>query len=305
LFSYLEETKATFFGTSAKYIDAVKKSDFIPNTKYPLEHLRMIGSTGSVLAPESFDFVYDFIKKDVCLSSLSGGTDILSCFVLGCPIKNVIRGEIQARGLGMKVEVFDEQGNSVVGQKGELVCTMPFPSAPLYFYNDTEQKKYHESYFSKYENTWCHGDWMELTSEGGAVIYGRSDTTLNSGGVRIGTSEIYRQVEQFDQILESVVVEQQWKNDTRIILFLKLKDDIQLDLVLIDSIKFKLRQNCSPRHVPAKIISIAEIPRTKSGKIVEIAVKNAINGIDVQNREVLANPHALAYFENINELSVD
>lgn len=305
LFSYLEETKATFFGTSAKYIDAVKKSDFIPNAKYQLEHLRMIGSTGSVLGPESFDFVYDFIKKDVCLSSLSGGTDILSCFVLGCPIKYVIRGEIQVRGLGMKVEVFDEQGNSIIGQKGELVCTMPFPSAPLYFYNDPDQKKYHESYFSKYKNTWCHGDWMELTSEGGAVIYGRSDTTLNPGGVRIGTSEIYRQVEQFDQILESVVVEQQWKNDTRIILFVKLKDDIGLDSSLIDAIKIKLRHNCSPRHVPAKILSIAEIPRTKSGKIVEIAVKNVINGVDVQNREILANPHALSYFENINELSVD
>lgn len=305
LFSYLEETKATFFGTSAKYIDAVKKSGFIPKQNYELNELRMIGSTGSPLVAESFDFVYEAIKQDVCLASLSGGTDILSCFVLGCPIKDVTRGQIQCRGLGMKVRVFDEAGHSLVGQKGELVCTLPFPSQPIYFYHDMERKKYHSSYFSKYDNVWCHGDWIEITPQGGAIIYGRSDTTLNPGGVRIGTAEIYRQVEQFEQILESVVVEQQWQNDTRMILFVKMKDDFHLDGDLIDAIKLKLRQNCSPRHVPAKVISVAEIPRTKSGKIVEIAIKNAINGFDVKNRESLANPHALSYFENINELKMD
>lgn len=305
LFSYLEEAKATFFGTSAKYIDSVKKSGFAPHTKYALEHLKTIGSTGSPLVPESFDFVYDSIKKDVCLSSLSGGTDILSCFVLGCPLKNVIRGEIQARGLGMKVEVFNELGESVIGEKGELVCTLPFPSMPLYFYNDFDRKKYHSSYFNKYENVWCHGDWMELTSQGGAILFGRSDTTLNPGGVRIGTAEIYRQVEQLEQILESVVVEQQWKNDSRIVLFVKLSQNFTLDQDLIDSIKQRLRTNCSPRHVPAKILAVDEIPRTKSGKIVEIAVKHVINGLDVKNKETLSNPQALSYFENLPELSMD
>lgn len=305
LFSYLEETKATFFGTSAKYIDAVKKSGFIPKQNYELNELRMIGSTGSPLAAESFDFVYGAIKQDVCLASLSGGTDILSCFVLGCPIKAVIRGQIQCRGLGMKVQVFDEAGHALVGQKGELVCTLPFPSQPIYFYHDMDRKKYHSSYFSKYDNVWCHGDWIEITPQGGVLIYGRSDTTLNPGGVRIGTAEIYRQVEQFEQILESVVVEQQWQNDTRMVLFVKMKDESNLDAALIDAIKLKLRQNCSPRHVPAKVISVAEIPRTKSGKIVEIAIKNVINGFDVKNRESLANPHALSYFENINELKMD
>lgn len=305
LFKYMEEEEARFFGVSAKYLDFIKKSGFIPNQKFLLRNLDIIASTGSPLVDESFDFVYSSIKKDVCLASMSGGTDIISCFVLGNPIGDVYRGEIQTCGLGMRVEVYNELGESVIAQKGELVCTLPFPSQPIYFWNDTGNIKYHNSYFEKYNNVWRHGDWIEIKPHGGIVIYGRSDSTLNPGGVRIGTAEIYRQVEQFPEILESIVVDQIWKNDTRIVLFVKLQNHIILNNELITAIKLKLKENCSPRHVPSKVIAIPDIPRTKSGKIVEIAVKNIINKQEVRNIESMANPEVLKFYENLAELNSD
>ncbi|MGY3804601.1 acetoacetate--CoA ligase [Pigmentibacter ruber] len=305
LFNYIDSEKVRFFGTSAKYIDAIKKTSFIPKNKYPLKNLDFIGSTGSPLHDESFEFVYQNIKKDVCLSSLSGGTDIISCFVLGNPTGKVFKGEIQTPGLGMKVEVFNEFGKSIINEQGELVCTLPFPSQPIYFWNDHDHSKFFNSYFKKFVNVWHHGDWAEIKSSGGIVIYGRSDATLNPGGVRIGTADIYRQVEQFEDILESIAVEQKWQNDTRIILFVKLKVDKNLTPTLIDEIKGKLKVNCSPRHVPAKIISVPDIPRTRSGKIVETAVKSVINGLEVKNKEAMANPEVLAYYQNHPELNLD
>ena len=305
LFEYIENENVRFFGTSAKYIDSLRKSGFIPKQKYPLNKLDTIGSTGSPLVAESFDFVYSSIKKDVCLSSLSGGTDIISCFVLGNPIGNVYRGEIQTRGLGMKVEVYNEEGKSIIGEKGELVCTLPFPCQPVFFWNDEGNKKYHASYFGKYHNVWHHGDWMEINKQGGVVIYGRSDATLNPGGVRIGTAEIYRQVEQFDEIIESIVVDQKWGNDSRIVLFVKLQNNILLNSELILAIKTKLKENCSPRHVPSKIIAVPDIPRTKSGKIVELAVRNIINKQEVKNKESMANPESLKFYEDLPELSLE
>ncbi len=305
LFDYIDKEGARFFGTSAKYLDSVRKSEFIPKHNYSLKSLDIIASTGSPLVAESFDFVYSSIKKDVCLSSLSGGTDIISCFVLGNPIGNVYRGEIQTRGLGMSVEVYNEEGKSMIGEKGELVCTLPFPSQPIFFWNDEGNKKYHASYFEKFYNVWHHADWMELTKQGGVIIYGRSDATLNPGGVRIGTAEIYRQVEQFDDVLESIVVDQKWGNDSRIVLFVKLKNNISLNNELIQAIKLKLRKNCSPRHVPSKIIAVPDIPRTKSGKIVELAVRNIINKQEFKNKESMANPESLKFFENLSELSLE
>ena len=305
LFDFIDKEQVRFFGTSAKYIDSLRKEKFVPKEKYLLNSLDFIGSTGSPLVAESFDYVYSNIKQDICLSSLSGGTDIISCFVLGNPIGKVIRGEIQSRGLGMKVEVFNEQGNSVIAEKGELVCTLPFPSQPVCFWNDIDKSKYKSSYFNKYHNIWHHGDWLEINCHGGIIIYGRSDSTLNPGGVRIGTAEIYRQVEQFDEILESIAIDQKWGNDSRIILFVKLKEGLNLNDILIQSIKTKLKINCSPRHVPAKIIAVPDIPRTKSGKIVELAVRNIVNKNDVKNKESMANPDSLLYFQNINELNME
>ncbi|WGL59904.1 acetoacetate--CoA ligase [Pigmentibacter sp. JX0631] len=305
LFDYIDTEKIRFFGTSAKYIDAIKKSNFIPKKKYSLNKLDIIGSTGSPLHDESFEFVYQNIKKDVCLSSLSGGTDIISCFVLGNPIGKVFKGEIQTPGLGMRVEIFNDLGKSVKGEQGELVCTLPFPSQPIYFWNDPNNLKFYGSYFNKYNNVWQHGDWAEIKSSGGIVIYGRSDATLNPGGVRIGTSDIYRQVEQFEEILECIAVEQKWQNDTRVILFVKLKIDKDLTSSLVSEIKNKLKINCSPRHVPAKIISVPDIPRTRSGKIVETAVKSVINGLEVKNKEAMANPEVLTYYENHPELRLE
>ncbi|KAB8033476.1 acetoacetate--CoA ligase [Fluviispira multicolorata] len=305
LLKYIDEEKAQFFGTSAKYIDSLKKSGFIPKDKFEFKYLKTIGSTGSPLVAESFDFVYECIKKDVCLSSLSGGTDIISCFVLGNPIGNVYRGEIQTRGLGMKVEVFNEKGENVEYEKGELVCTFPFPSQPIYFWNDPDKAKYKASYFEKYNNIWHHGDWIELTNHKGIIIYGRSDATLNPSGVRIGTAEIYRQVEQYDEIIECIAVDQKWKNDNRIILFVRMREGIALSENLISEIKNKLRNNCSPRHVPAKIISIPDIPKTKSGKIVEVAVRNVIHNIEIKNKEAMLNPECLEFFSNIKELKLD
>jgi len=236
------------------------------------------------------------------LSSISGGTDIVSCFVLGSPLLPVWRGEIQCRGLGMKVEVYDDSGRPLAGQKGELVCCAPFPSMPVGFWNDPEGKKYRDAYFARFPDVWCHGDYMELTARGTAVIYGRSDAVLNPGGVRIGTAEIYRQVEQLDEVVESLVIGQDWDNDVRVVLFVRLRDGVTLDDPLARKIKTQIRNNASPRHVPAKIVQVSDIPRTKSGKIVELAVRNVVHGQPVKNREALANPEALDLFRDLPEL---
>ena len=259
-------------------------------------------STGSPLAPEGFDYVYANVKSDVCLSSISGGTDIVSCFVLGNPMAPVWRGEIQARGLGLAVDVFDEKGFST-RNKGELVCTRPFPCMPLGFWKDPGDGKYRAAYFEKFPGVWRHGDWCELTAHGGIVIYGRSDAVLNPGGVRIGTAEIYRQVEQLDEVMESLVIGQDWEGDVRVVLFVKLREYAKFDEELINRIKKKIRDNTSPRHVPAKVIPVADIPRTKSGKIVELAVRDVVHGRQVKNLEALANPEALEQFRGIGELT--
>ena len=302
LFDFAEAEGMTHLGTSAKFIDAIAKINLRPRKTHDLGKLRAILSTGSPLAPESFDYVYRDIKTDVCLSSISGGTDIISCFVLGSPVLPVYRGEIQCRGLGMKVEVYDERGKPVCGQKGELVCGRPFPSMPIGFWNDPDGKRYHEAYFAKYRNVWCHGDYVELTGRGGMIIYGRSDAVLNPGGVRIGTAEIYRQVEQLDEVLESLVIGQDWNKDVRVVLFVKLREGLALDDALIEKIRNRIRANTTPRHVPAKVLQVADIPRTKSGKIVELAVRNVVHGEAVKNAEALANPEALAHYANRAEL---
>jgi acetoacetyl-CoA synthetase len=268
--------------------------------------LKAILSTGSPLAPQSFDYVYSAVKKDVRLSSISGGTDIISCFALGNPIAPVFRGEIQARGLGMKVEVFDDDGRSVRGRAGELVCTAPFPSMPVAFWNDPDGAKYRAAYFETYPNAWRHGDWCELTDNDGMIIYGRSDATLNPGGVRIGTAEIYRQVEQLPEIVESIVVGQdlatEFGVDMRIVLFVRLREGLLLDETLRDRIRAQIRDNASPHHVPKRIIQVADIPRTISGKITELAVREVIHGRPVKNVDALANPGALELYRNLPEL---
>jgi acetoacetyl-CoA synthetase len=259
-------------------------------------------STGSPLAPESFDFVYKAIKHDLHLASISGGTDIMGCFVLGDPTGPVFRGEIQAPALGLDVAVFDESGNAVLEQKGDLVCRNPFPSMPIYFWNDGDGAKYRAAYFEKFPGVWCHGDWVEQTGHGGMIIYGRSDATLNPGGVRIGTAEIYRQVEQFDGIIESLAIGQEWQGDTRVVLFVVLREGVSLSDALVREIKARIRANCSPRHVPAKVVAVPEIPRTRSGKITELAVRDVVHGRPVKNAEALANAAALEFFEDIPEL---
>src|SRR6185312_9918370 len=281
---------------------AAEKANLIPINTHKLDSLRAILSTGSPLAPESFDYVYKNIKNNVCLSSISGGTDIISCFALGNPILPVYRGELQCRGLGMKVEVFNENGKSIKKEKGELVCTAPFPCMPIYFWNDTDSKKYHDAYFAKFPHVWAHGDYAEITEHDGMIIYGRSDATLKPHGIRIGTAEIYRQVEKIDEIVESIAIGQEWKNDTRIILFVKLREGLVLDENLKKLIIKNIRENASPHHVPAKIIQVADIPKTRNGKLVELAVRNVVHGLPIKNIDVLANPEALEYFKNINEL---
>jgi acetoacetyl-CoA synthetase len=302
LFDFADRERMTVFGTSAKFIDAVAKADLEPARTHDLSSLKTILSTGSPLSPESFDFVYAKIKRDVCLSSISGGTDIISCFVAGNPIGPVWRGEIQARGLGMKVEVYDEQGRPVRGAKGELVCTAPFPSMPIGFWNDADGRRYRAAYFERYPGVWCHGDFAELTPHEGVIIHGRSDAVLNPGGVRIGTAEIYRQVEQVDEVLESLVIGQRWEGDVRIVLFVRLRDGVSLDPALSAAIVGRIRRNATPRHVPAKIVQVADIPRTRSGKIVELAVCSVVHGEPVNNREALANPEALDLFASLPEL---
>ncbi|AIK96991.1 acetoacetate--CoA ligase [Candidatus Odyssella acanthamoebae] len=302
LFKIAQETQLTHFGTSAKYLDNLSKLAIKPNDRYTLDNLKMILSTGSPLLPEIFDYVYTSIKSEVCLASISGGTDIVSCFALGNPLRPVWRGELQGRGLGMKVEVYNEDGQSVLGEKGELVCTAPFPSRPIGFWNDPDGQKYHNAYYSVYNNVWHHGDFVEITNNDGLIIYGRSDSVLNPGGVRIGTAEIYRQVEQIPDVLESLAVGQNWKGDVRVILFVKLKTDIKLTDDLITTIKTQIKINTTPRHVPAKIIQVTDIPRTKNGKIVEIAVRKTIHNEPIKNVESLANPESLKEYQNIPEL---
>ena len=307
LFDYADAEGMTHLGTSAKFIDASAKAGLEPVKTHKLEHLRTVLSTGSPLAPEGFDYVYRAIKRDVCLSSISGGTDICGCFVLGNPILPVRRGEIQCRALGLKVEVYDENGRSVKGQKGELVCTRPFPSLPIGFWNDPGGSKYRAAYFEKYPGVWTHGDWCEITGRDGMIIYGRSDAVLNPGGVRIGTAEIYRQVEQLEEVVESLVIGQSWPpgeiSDVRVVLFVKLRDGLMLDEALIAKIRNRIRTNTTPRHVPAKVVQVPDIPRTKSNKIVELAVRNVVHGRPVKNVEALANPEALEYFRNRPELA--
>ena len=303
LWDLAEKEKINLFGTSAKYIDAVRKSGYKPNKHNQLKFLKCLCSTGSPLSPESFDFINKFISSEMQIGSISGGTDILSCFVLNNPLDEVISGEIQCRGLGMAVDVFDEEGNSVTDTPGELVCTKPFPSMPIMFWNDPDGKKYQEAYFDYYPNVWRHGDWTKLTKRGTLVIFGRSDATLNPGGVRIGTAEIYKVVESFEQILESIVIGQEWEDDIRIVLFVKLKEKASLDEKLKTEIKNKLRKLVSPRHVPAKIISVADIPRTRSGKITELAVRDIIHGKKIRNIEALSNPEALDLFKDLPELN--
>lgn len=302
LFSFADETKMTLFGTSARFIDAVAKAGVHPSETHGLKTVRTMTSTGSPLAPESFDFVYEHVKRDIHLASISGGTDIVSCFVGGNPVGPVWRGEIQCRALGMRVEVFDEHGRAVRGKKGELVCTMPFPSMPLGFWNDPDGRKYHAAYFERFPGVWTHGDFVELTEHDGVIIFGRSDAVLNPGGVRIGTAEIYRQVEQVPDVLESLVIGQQWEGDERVVLFVKLRDGLTLDPALIEAIRAHIRRNTTPRHVPAKIVQVGDIPRTKSGKIVELAVRDVVHGRAVRNREALANPEALEQFRDRSEL---
>ncbi len=304
LFDFAAKERATFFGTSAKFIDALKKAEMNPAATHDLSSVRTIASTGSPLAPESFDYVYQAIKSDVHLASIAGGTDIVGCFVQGAPTLPVYRGEIQCAALGMASQVYDPDGMRVVGEKGELVCTQPFPSMPVGFWNDPDGKKYRAAYFERFANIWTHGDWAEETAHGGFIIYGRSDATLNPGGVRIGTAEIYRQVEALDDVLEAVVVGQEWDNDVRVVLFVVLKAGVILDKTLSDKIKARIRSNCTPRHVPAKIISVPAIPRTKSGKIVELAVREVIHNRPVKNTEALANPEALEHFRGLQDLKV-
>ena len=302
LFDLADTEQMSVFGTSAKYIDALAKLNVRPKATHRLQTLRTMTSTGSPLSPESFAYVYEAIRDDLLLASISGGTDIVSCFVLGSPLLPVWKGEIQCRGLGLKVQVFDEDGKPVVDEKGELVCAAPFPSMPVSFWNDPDGAKYRDAYFAKYPNVWCHGDYMELTARGTSIIYGRSDAVLNPGGVRIGTAEIYRQVEQLPEVVESLVIGQDWEGDVRVVLFVRLRDGVTLDDGLVRKIKQQIRSNTTPRHVPAKICQVADIPRTKSGKIVELAVRNVVHGRPVKNKEALANPEALELFRELAEL---
>lgn len=303
LFSFADAEKMTFFGTSAKFIDSVRKAGLKPIRSHDLSTVRAISSTGSPLSPEDFRFVYDGIKEDVHLASVSGGTDIVSCFVLGVPTQAVWTGEIQGPGLGLAVDVWDDDGQPIREEKGELVCTKAFPSMPIGFWNDPEGKKYQAAYFERFDNVWCHGDFAEWTAHGGMIIHGRSDATLNPGGVRIGTAEIYNQVEQMPEILEALCIGQDFDNDVRVVLFVRLAAGVTLDEDLEKRIRAKIRTGASPRHVPAKIVAVSDIPRTKSGKITELAVRDVVHGRAIKNKEALANPEALELFRNLPQLA--
>ncbi len=302
IFQFAQDEGMTIFGTSARYIAAVEKSGLKPKEKYDLSSLKAMCSTGSPLSEESFRFVYRDVKEDINLASISGGTDIVSCFALGCPILPVHEGELQCRGLGMKVLAYGPEGKPVFGEQGELVCTASFPSMPIYFWNDPDWAKYKSAYFDVFPNVWHHGDFIEITEHNGVKIYGRSDATLNPSGVRIGTAEIYRVVEAMDEIADSIVVGQNWDNDVRVLLFVKPAAGVVLDEDLMKRLKTNIRVNTSPRHVPAKILVVNDIPVTLNGKKVEIAVRNIIEGKPVTNRDALANPQALELFANLSEL---
>ncbi len=302
LFDFAVAEKMTYFGTSAKFIDTLRKSGLRPIDTHDLSAVRTISSTGSPLSPEGFQFVYDGIKADVHLASISGGTDIVSCFVLGVPTLPVWSGEIQAAGLGMAMDVWGDDGHTIRQEKGELVCTKAFPSMPVGFWNDPEGKKYHAAYFERFDNIWCHGDFAEWTVHGGLIIHGRSDATLNPGGVRIGTAEIYNQVEQLPEIAEALCIGQDFDGDVRVVLFVRLAPGVALDDELEKRIRAKIRTGASPRHVPAKIVAVADIPRTKSGKITELAVREVVHGRPVKNKEALANPEALELFRDLPKL---
>ena len=303
LWRFANDEQFTHFGTSAKYIETLMKNNVQPRASFKLKNLRTICSTGSPLSPESYDFIYKNIGS-VHLASISGGTDIVSCFVLGIPTLPVRRGEIQGPGLGMSVEIWNDTGKVKIGERGELVCTKPFPSRPVKFWNDADRKKYYLAYFDRFKGVWAHGDFAEQTLDSGYIIHGRSDATLNPGGVRIGTAEIYRQVDRVDEVLESIVIGQTWENDIRIILFVKLKEGINLRETLVNTIKETIKYNCTVRHVPSKILQVNDIPRTKSGKIVEIPVRDIVHGKEVKNKEALANPEALDFFKDRPELAV-
>jgi acetoacetyl-CoA synthetase len=303
LFAWAERERIDVFGTSAKFLDAVAKSGLEPRARFDLSCIRTLLSTGSPLLPEGFDFVYERITPDVQLASISGGTDIISCFVLGNPWSPVWRGEIQGPGLGMRVDVFGDDGRPLRGDKGELVCTAPFPSLPLGFWNDPEGTRFHAAYFERHPGVWSHGDFAEITEHGGFVIHGRSDAVLNPGGVRIGTAEIYRLVERLDEVLEGLVIGQEWDGDVRVVLFVQLRDGLVLDDALRERIARTVRAGATPRHVPARILQVADIPRTRSGKIVELAVRDVVHGRPVRNREALANPEALDLFADRPELA--
>jgi acetoacetyl-CoA synthetase len=302
LWDMAERERVTVFGTSAKYLALAEKEGLRPARTHDLRELRAILSTGSPLAPSGFDYAYRDIKADLHLASISGGTDIISCFALGNPIGPVWRCELQTRGLGMAVEVYDERGRPVRDRDGELVCTRPFPSMPVAFWNDPDGAKYRAAYFEHFPGVWRHGDWARLTEHDGLVITGRSDATLNPGGVRIGTAEIYRQVEQLPEVLESLVVGQEWEGDVRIVLFVRLRQGVELDQTLEERIRRRIREHASPHHVPRRIVAVADIPRTISGKITELAVREVIHGRPVSNTEALANPAALDLFRGLPQL---
>ena len=302
LFDLIDEFGITVFGIGAKLIESYEKNYITPIKTHSLSSLRTILTTGSPLLPDSFDYVYTKIKKDLCLSSISGGSDIVSCFALGNPILPVYRGELQCIGLGMDVEVFNDNGEAVTEEKGELVCTTPFTAMPIYFWNDTDGEKFHNAYFNRYKNVWAHGDYAKITAHAGLIIYGRSDATLNPGGVRIGTAEIYQQVEKCDEVLDCMAVAQQWQGSKNIILFTVLRNGSTLNDTLIQKIKTEIRKHASPHHVPAKIIQVPDLPRTISGKIVELAVKKIIHDEPVKNLDALANPEVLEHFKNLKTL---
>jgi acetoacetyl-CoA synthetase len=303
LFDFADAEQMTYFGTSAKFIDSVRKAGLRPIETHHLSTVRTLSSTGSPLSPEGFEFVYDGIKRDIHLASISGGTDIMGCFVLGVPTEPVWVGEIQGAGLGMAVDVWDDDGKPVRREKGELVCTEAFPSMPVGFWNDPDGRKYHAAYFDRFDNIWCHGDFAEWTEHGGMIIYGRSDATLNPGGVRIGTAEIYNQVEQMPEIVEALCIGQDFDSDVRVVLFVRLAPGVTLDVDLEKRIRTKIRTGASPRHVPARIVAVTDIPRTKSGKITELAVREVVHGRQVKNKEALANPESLELYRDLPQLS--
>ncbi len=302
LFDLIDQEKITHFGTSAKFLTAIEKAGFTPKASHSLTNLKTILSTGSPLLPKNYDYVYQQIKDNICLSSISGGTDIISCFALGNPSLPVYRGELQCLGLGLAVAVFDENGTPAVGEKGELVCTQPFPAMPIYFWNDIDGSQFQHAYFEKFPGVWAHGDYAEMTEHGGLIIYGRSDTLLKPGGIRIGTAVFYREVERFTQVLESIAIGQPYQNDVRIVLFLKMRENCPLTEALATEIRQAIKTQVSPHHVPAKILTVADIPRTFSGKIVELAVQGIVSGQTVKNIDALSNPEALEYFMDREEL---